>query len=273
MTAPDRVATGPLPCSATRSTETLPVRFSVPGPWKSRGSHRQVPLAGNGDDGVIGFPVDTCRSDPDVPPAVRALNFAVRAICAGPADGATGWGYPPIGGRHGRRGGHRAPHVAHAVVVSVLTPAEILIPGGSPEHDRTWLSSLASCIPRICGNCAAMSSPVSTSTLMAGISAAAGSVWSSGPRRGLGSCGAGRRSPGGSSPPRSHRANAAARADPVEPRRDRREHQSAALRDDRELYGLSRARSIVGGTAEIQTQIIAQPRREQTLGRLRRCCT
>ena len=31
--------------------------------------------------------------------------------------------------------------------------------GGSPEHDPTWLPSLASCITRTYGRCAAASSP------------------------------------------------------------------------------------------------------------------
>jgi hypothetical protein len=39
-----------------------------------------------------------------------------------------------------------------------------LPPDGSREHDRTWLLSLASCIPRICGSCAAMSSGVDVHT-------------------------------------------------------------------------------------------------------------
>jgi hypothetical protein len=36
-----------------------------------------------------------------------------------------------------------------------------LPPDGSREHDRTWLPWLASCIPRVCGSCAVMSSPES----------------------------------------------------------------------------------------------------------------
>ena len=32
--------------------------------------------------------------------------------------------------------------------------------GGPPEHDPTWLPSLASCITRICGSCAVTSSGV-----------------------------------------------------------------------------------------------------------------
>ena len=36
------------------------------------------------------------------------------------------------------------------------------------------------------------------------------------------------------------------------------EHQSAAFRHDGELWGLSRVQSMVGGTTEIQTEIIAR---------------
>jgi hypothetical protein len=44
--------------------------------------------------------------------------------------------------------------------------------GGSREHGRTWLPSLASRIARICGSFAAMSSPASASALTARLSAA-----------------------------------------------------------------------------------------------------
>jgi hypothetical protein len=40
--------------------------------------------------------------------------------------------------------------------------------GGSREHGPTWLLSLASCIPRTCGGCAALSSPDSMFVSTAG---------------------------------------------------------------------------------------------------------
>jgi hypothetical protein len=105
---------------------------------------------------------------------------------------------------------------AHAVVMSVLTPAEILIAARRLARARPHLAAVAGIVhPE--DLCAVMSSPESTSALTAGTSAAAGSASSSGPRPGPGSCHAARRSPGARSPPRSHCANAAARADPMEP--------------------------------------------------------
>ena len=44
----------------------------------------------------------------------------------------------------------------------------------------------------------------------------------------------------------------------MEPGLDRREHQSAALRRDCELWRLSRVQSIFGGTTEIQKEIIGR---------------
>jgi alkylation response protein AidB-like acyl-CoA dehydrogenase len=60
------------------------------------------------------------------------------------------------------------------------------------------------------------------------------------------------------STPRSHHANAAARADQTEPGIDHREHQFAALRHDCALGRLGRAQSIFGGTTEIMKEIIGR---------------
>jgi hypothetical protein len=53
---------------------------------------------------------------------------------------------PQPGRRSGRRGGHRAPHVPWVVVVSVLTPAEVLVAARRlAEQDPIWLPSRALC--------------------------------------------------------------------------------------------------------------------------------
>jgi hypothetical protein len=44
----------------------------------------------------------------------------------------------------------------------------------------------------------------------------------------------------------------------MEPGLDRREHQSAALRHDRELWPLSHVQSIFGDTTEIMKEIIGR---------------
>jgi len=44
----------------------------------------------------------------------------------------------------------------------------------------------------------------------------------------------------------------------MEPDLDRREHESAALRHDRELWRLGRVQPIYGGTNEIMKTIIAR---------------
>ena len=77
---------------------------------------------------------------------------------------------------------------AHAVVVSVLTLAEILIAARRLVGARPHLAAVAGIVRQEnLWQMAAMSSPVSTSAPGGGISAATGSVWSSGPRRGSGS--------------------------------------------------------------------------------------
>jgi len=95
--------------------------------------------------------------------------------------------------------------------------------GGSPEHDPAWLLWLASCIRRTSGNCAAMSSPDSTSVSTAGdirgrwFGVAVGAT----PR--LGELRRGETIPWRVIAARSHRANAAARTDQMEPGLDRRD--------------------------------------------------
>jgi hypothetical protein len=95
--------------------------------------------------------------------------------------------------------------------------------GGSPEHGPAWLLWLASCIRRTSGNCAAMSSPDSTSVSTAGdirgrwFGVAVGAT----PR--LGELRRGETIPWRVIAARSHRANAAARTDQMEPGLDRRD--------------------------------------------------
>ena len=78
---------------------------------------------------------------------------------------------------------------AHAVVVSVLTPAEVLIAARRLAGARPHLAAVAGIVHRedLWLGRAAMSSEL-TFAWTAGISEAAGSAWSSGPRRGSGSC-------------------------------------------------------------------------------------
>ena len=118
---------------------------------------------------------------------------------------------------------------AHAVVVSVLTPTEVLVAARRLAGARPHLAAVAGIVhPRTRGSCAAMSSPESTSASTAGH-----------PRPPV------RRRRGGHAGDRGtatrrddpmardrhpdHRANTAAHADPDRTRLDRREHQSAAL--------------------------------------------
>src|ERR1700748_3323252 len=87
----------------------------------------------------------------------------------------------------------------HAVVVSVLTPAEVLIAARRLAGARPHLAALAGIVHQedlwqLCRDELTGDSP---SVSAAGIPAFAGSAWSSGPRRGWGSCGAARRSRGG----------------------------------------------------------------------------
>ena len=86
---------------------------------------------------------------------------------------------------------------AHAVVVSVLTPAEVLIAARRLAGARPHLAAVAGIVHhedlwRLCRD--ELTGVESAS--MAGIFAAAGSASSSGPRRGPGSCDAARRSHG-----------------------------------------------------------------------------
>ena len=99
ITAPDRVATGPPPCSTTRSTETPQRGSARRKPWKSRGSHHQVPLARNGGESMIGFPIGTSRFDPGV---FHPRSRHSTSRCA-PSRRARRWGSlpwratPPVG--------------------------------------------------------------------------------------------------------------------------------------------------------------------------------
>jgi hypothetical protein len=87
---------------------------------------------------------------------------------------------------------------AQAVVVSVLTPAEILIAARRLAGARPQLAAIAGIVHRedLWQLCREELTGEPTFALTAGISAAAGSAWSSGPRPGSGSCHGARRSPG-----------------------------------------------------------------------------
>jgi hypothetical protein len=85
-------------------------------------------------------------------------------------------------------------------VVSVLTPAEILIAGRRLAGARPHLAAVAGIVHhedlwQLCRDELKLELE-STSAPAAGTSAAAGSAWSSGPRHGSGSCDAARRSHG-----------------------------------------------------------------------------
>jgi hypothetical protein len=88
---------------------------------------------------------------------------------------------------------------AHAVVVSVLTAAETLIAARRLAGARLNLTAVAGIVHHedLWQLCRDELTPESTSAPAAGISAAAGSASSSGPRRGPGSCHEARRFPGG----------------------------------------------------------------------------
>ena len=136
-----------------------------------------LPYAGNGH--LIGLADTPTKSAAcSVPPGVRELHdCAVRP-------------QPPRELRWVTLG--------HAVVVSVLTPAEILIAARRLAGARPHLAAVAGLVHHEdlwqlwCDELTGESTSAST----AGISAATGSAWSSGPRRGPGSCGAARRSHG-----------------------------------------------------------------------------
>jgi hypothetical protein len=131
-------------------------------------------------------------------PRLRVLNFAVRIMAQGSPMGVAGRrATPACGGRPGPRWSLSAA-CAHAVVVSVLTPAEILIAARRLTGARPHLATVAGIVhPEDLRQLCRDELSVSTSTPVAGISADAGLVGSSRPRRGSESCDAERRSPGG----------------------------------------------------------------------------
>ena len=95
--------------------------------------------------------------------------------------------------------------------------------GGSPEHDPAWLLWLASCIRRTSGNYAAMSSPDSTSVSTTGDIRGRWFGVAVGATLRLGELRRGETIPWRVIAARSHRANAAARTDQMEPGLDRRD--------------------------------------------------
>jgi hypothetical protein len=86
-----------------------------------------------------------------------------------------------------------------AVVVSVLTPAEILIAARRLAGARPHLAAVAGIVHQddLWQLCRDELTRALTSASIAGISAAVGSAWSWWPHPGSGSCHAARRSPGG----------------------------------------------------------------------------
>jgi len=95
--------------------------------------------------------------------------------------------------------------------------------GGSPEHDPAWLLWLASCIRRTSGNYAAMSSPDSTSVSTTGDIRGRWFGVAVGATLRLGELRRGETIPWRVIAARSHRANAAARTDQMEPGLDQRD--------------------------------------------------
>ena len=60
----------------------------------------------------------------------------------------------------------RKPHTIFHTMSGVLDPGRGYLSrrGGLREHDPTWLPSLASCITRICGSCAAITTGIDVRT-------------------------------------------------------------------------------------------------------------
>ena len=130
-------------------------------------------------------------------PGVAAPNAGRDAGSAGHARGTLFPRLPRLAGGVWPLRWSSSAACAQAGVVSVLTPAEVLVAARRLAGARPHLAAMAGIVaPEDLWQLCRDKLTASTSAPAAGISAVAGLAWSSGPRRGSGSCGAARQSPG-----------------------------------------------------------------------------